>query len=820
MNIPETDRADEVEKLIRAQDWHYDYAGRDWRDGMLLGNGNVGVLAFAPEHLEWVINKVDVFDPRVAPTTYLTHAEVMGEVEKMERKNSHFLGQREPTQGHQHDSTLSAAILRLKFSQVSGWAAPAVPKVSQILSLYDGELEEILDAHAMHTRLKMLVPRNENVFCVRISGNKPRQALVFELMRPLDERLILPEWNEFENGIAFRQSFPGGEGAYAVALLAVGDSGKPATAKTAATFSVVQQSGNGDVFVAVRSTYDCADPLAEVEAEVKKAAARGFDDFQAANRAWWHNYWRKGWADFGRYKQVQRYWTFGLYEIASSYGKVPMPGLYGLTYGPLDITTPGLFAQGYTGDQNTQIPALAFFPTNRCEFVEVFADTYLSVAGELRRHTKELFGCDGIFVPVCMNQLGKEYPVSSYRYTLCGSAYSGLILALAWRFTEDVELLKNKLYPLLRDFVEFYIAIMRKDDKGIYHLDWSVPPEIFTMTRDDSATISMLRPCLETVIAGSRLLGLDGDKRDKWMDVYAHYPTPAKRPEGGWWGGPDIPLNHKFFGGHQFYPFFPSGAYLDREAAEKTVEFVCNNAPERLYVDSGGQWYFSYEWAAFTTTASIIRLGKRDRGWREIERFLEIFGKENGLFAHGATRILPSSVTEENVRNAPLGKRLEDSGGNLCGAHVLEGPCGTPNLNAKRFLAPVLEGSSAFVFLATEALLQSHDGTIKLFPCVPADFAGSFRKLRARGGFEVSATMTDGKLADLEIASAKSAKFKLQNPLNDALEYIVAEVRPGTPFTMGDLMRINAEYASRRNKRGDARQFENGEKAPSAGLTS
>ena len=52
-------------------------SGRDWRDGTFLGDGQTGVIAFSPMHLEWLVNRNDVIDGRTRLDHRITHAEVM-----------------------------------------------------------------------------------------------------------------------------------------------------------------------------------------------------------------------------------------------------------------------------------------------------------------------------------------------------------------------------------------------------------------------------------------------------------------------------------------------------------------------------------------------------------------------------------------------------------------------------------------------------------------------------------------------------------------------------------------------------------------------
>ena len=52
-------------------------AGTIWQDGLFIGDGATGAMAYAPAHLEWTINRNDVLDSRVFSCEYTPHAEVM-----------------------------------------------------------------------------------------------------------------------------------------------------------------------------------------------------------------------------------------------------------------------------------------------------------------------------------------------------------------------------------------------------------------------------------------------------------------------------------------------------------------------------------------------------------------------------------------------------------------------------------------------------------------------------------------------------------------------------------------------------------------------
>lgn len=784
----------DVERLIRAQDWVYEEAGARWQDGLILGNGDLGVIGYAPYGLEWILNKVDIFDGRVSPIKQTPHRQVMERFFKEHHTTVTFLKEWEAHPVNPKPPQVvaqTAGVMRLCFGPDGGWCAPSPHRVRQRLCLWEGELYYELDAHLSHPRLRCFVPRNRNLFCLRLEniGCSDWEHFV-ELWRPQDDYLKNPEWETGSGSLVLKQIMPHGDAGYAIALRVVprqeskteglfsryNDPGsiKPRveTGEHSKFFAGIQQSGCADIFVSIHTSYESPDPVKSALAEVKKAAVLTFPGLERENQRWWKNYWQKGWADFGRHNEIQKYWTFGLYETACNYGKAPVPGLSGLWYGPTRAPRSGVGcgASTYFHDQNIQIPAMPFFATNRSEFVIPFADTYLNVLPELKRHTRRLFGRQGVCLPLMMNQLGKDVPAKEYRYTLCGSAYSGIILVWAWRYTRDKKLLKEKLYPLLREFVRYYADAMTLGADGRYHLDWSIPPEIFTMTRDDTATLGMLKPCLETAIEAGELFRCDASERKQWQDILLHYPEIAIQSRGGFWGGPDIPDDHYCHGAHLLYPFFPGESMIDKagkKIAARTVDYIENYSIDRSYADVAGRWHHKYCWSWLLTTVTIMRLGRREKGWPALYDFLRLFAKPNGLFAHNPAMVIDPKITETNLKNMPARTIRSWNGnlGNLAGwVSTDHGWATSLNSNIKRLVTPAKEGNGAFLFAATEALLQSYGGIIRLFPGVPAGFSGQFHHFLAQGGFEVSAEMRNGKALWVQIKGRVAGTACLLNP--------------------------------------------------------
>ena len=70
----------------------------------------------------------------------------------------------------------------------------------------------------------------------------------------------------------------------------------------------------------------------------------------------------------------------------------------------------------------------------------------------------------------------------------------------------------------------------------------------------------------------------------------------------------------------------------------------------------------------------------------------------------------------------------------------------------------------ALPVVVNECLMQSYDGTIRLFPNWPMDKDAEFQNLRAVGAFLVSASLKNGKVNEIKVTSEVGGVLKMILP--------------------------------------------------------
>lgn len=458
---------------------------------------------------------------------------------------------------------------------------------------------------------------------------------------------------------------------------------------------------------------------------VQQALQEAVSTAYASHQSWWQRFWSRSAIQVPDPVLEKQYYNeiykLGCVARSDSY-PISLQAVWTADNGKLPP-----WKGDYHNDLNTQLSYWPVYAGNYLSEGMGYLNTLFRQQPVNEKYTKRFFGKEGLAVPGVCTLTGE--PMGGWiQYSLSPTVSSWLAqhFYLQWKFSADRHFLQSMGYPYLRQVATFLenITVLRD---GVRTLRISSSPEIYdnslrawfhTLTNYDLSLMEFAwRAASEMADSLKR-----GTEAAHWESLWKQLPSFDLDSGGALSFAHGFPYNvsHRHFS--NLMAIHPLGLIDWSQGAQ--AQSIIRASLHRLDSIGPANWCgYSYAWEG--------NLKARARDGEGAEKALRIFAEcfclRNTFHANG-----------------------DQSG------------TGKSNFTYRPF---TLEGNFAFAAGMQEMLLQSQTGIIDIFPAVPDDWKEiSFKTLRARGAFLVSAYREKGHTTRVTILAEKGGLLRLHNP--------------------------------------------------------
>lgn len=488
---------------------------------------------------------------------------------------------------------------------------------------------------------------------------------------------------------------------------------------------VVEWKQQGSTLYGVWSVTSSMAPETATE-EVADAMARGIAEDYESHTAFWDNYWTQSsitLPDSILQKQYQNeMYKFGSATRENSY-PISLQAVWTADNGNLPP-----WKGDYHHDLNTQLSYWPAYIGNHLSEGMGYLNTLWNQRDTYKKYTKQYFGTDGLNVPGVCTLTGE--PMGGwiqYAMSQTVGAWLAQHFYLHWKYSADRDFLKERAYPFLKDVATYMEQNSMVNEQGVRRLEFSSSPEIYDnslqawFTDMTNFDLSLMHFIFEATAELATELN-QTEEAEHWTKMKSQLPDFDVDAEGSLTFAKGFPYNssHRHFS--HALAIHPLGLidWSDGEKAQNIIRATLN----KLKTYGPDYWTgYTYSWYANMQARAF----NGEEAAAALRTFAECFCLPNTFHVNG-----------------------DQSG------------TGKSQYTYRPF---TLEGNFAFAAGIQEMLMQSHTGIVHLFPAIPESWKNvSFEKLRAMGGFLISATLKDGEINDVKIYSEQGGQLKIALP--------------------------------------------------------
>ena len=470
------------------------------------------------------------------------------------------------------------------------------------------------------------------------------------------------------------------------------------------------------VILSVADSFPGQTARREAVATVRQTAEASFDGLLASHRTWWHAMYPKSFVSVPDPKLESFYWI-QFYKLASASRPDRVP---------VDLLGPWYRDTGWPRiwwNLNIQTLYLPVYAANQLELGESFVRFLDTKRANFVRNAKELYGLDdGATVPHTTDYEGLRGDGSSAPDKFINPGDFTWALHnyyLHYRHTMDHTLItdqsRHAFYPLLRGSINVYLRILKPGADGKLHLPIQHSPE-YGEAADNNYNLSLLRWGCQTLLELNTRYRLNDPLAPRWQEVLDRL-VPYPVDENGLRIGADV-------------AFTKSHRHWSHLLMVHPLHILDAHAP-----------------------------ANRDLLYKSIHHWLTVDGSR-GVYgwSRAAAASLYSALGDGDNALASIHQHMADQRFVRPNTMYIEG-------------SPVIECSVVLARSLQDMLLQSHSGTVRVFPAIPAAWKDAvFHNLRKEGAFLVSAERKNGQTRWVRLQSLAGEPCRIAPALVGAIK--------------------------------------------------
>ncbi len=543
------------------------------------------------------------------------------------------------------------------------------------------------------------------------------------------------------------------------------------------------------------------DPVSEAKNNLSSVRGKGIEPFRQSNSDAWKSIWNRSFVDYGDDYLTNLWYLTIYYANASQGGKYPgrfNNGLWGWSH---DVQQWNYYFHWNQQQLNWPLNAAGFH-----ELINPYLDFRFNSLQQAKKDTRKVFNSNGAFISDVTNRNGYNSLDISANHTPV--AEIALDFWRQYQFTGDHLFLKEKALPFILAATEFFESLLVKENDGLYHAKEGTGYEGWIKLKDGLTDLSYTKILLTKSLEALKIADMNIPEEKRWKEILDHlaplpvvkasegliikedgsfkmnwgifkgYPVPTDEIAAAGWGIKEKKnLVTYFKTDDPEYGYFskndPAYSVLSKRNELKLLDGIFPSVPCAPVFPSGLIGLAQKDSSLFRIlTATTVLYGAECTGWdpvsivmarlglsRELAVDLENFPGRWQIYCNGWGHWGMENEVNKDAEWFFRTNMVRESGSRK--------PDKFP-LPMWPFRHMSMESMSVLATAINESLLQSYDGTLRIFPAFPVNKNGRFT-LHAVGGFVVSAEIKSGAVQWIGIKSLKGNPCKLALPWKNAI---------------------------------------------------